>query len=664
MATRATQGIPNYTALQNGHSASKKPQISRPSSLTHRILQRAHAVEIKSTHPWRRLQSHRKEQKEIKKPPEKASPFTLSFRGLLLLLAFEISILIAITAIWVLTTRRNGFVVAPNTPASFTGSQTLHEKFLWGLSLLWTFIPSLIVSLCGALFAATLLALQDCQPTIELRKAPHHLVQETSKSKLSILLDYRRDWLPFVDSYHAFRNKHFLISACTIVKWLFVATGPLASAIISVGNSPSSKSVQVTISKALNNSRDESWWSSSRPSFDSTSAILLNDASTLPWSTKIYSVVPFSAQSDTAGNLTADTTTYFATLDCVPIDLDSLFSVGNVTKDSQDTVYFDFVDRGCEMVSYIIPSSNVPTYASTSYFDCPYEANQGRLVLTSGNYDASSSYLLSNFSIISCLPNFWNSRSSVSALWGASTLGEPGQIVDIVLDVSTVERWWPEFWQAWMKRIPQYEVSDPQNLLVGDSFAFIAYTYANKPNAITDFVQAMNDTFSVLFATFATSTIYTPLAENITVTGTLSRPGNRLFVVFLPASVVTFVMALSFVTTIWIAVYAYKHRLIIKEHMDLILGHAILLDGNDGVGSFIETVKADLERQARVAITAANSKKAQKIGTPSDLAVDLEVEAAVRNGDFVRYAEDFGNLKNWDCWVEDGTLRMRAPTNT
>jgi hypothetical protein len=216
-----------------------------------------------------------------------------------------------------------------------------------------------------------------------------------------------------------------------------------------------------------------------------------------------------------------------------------------------------------------------------------------------------------------------------------------------------------------MTRIPEYEVSDPQNLIVGDSFGFIAYSYTKKPNATTDFGQAMNDTFGVLFATFATSTIYTPLVENITFTGTLSRPGNRLFVVFLPASVVIFVMALSFVITIWISVYAYKHRLIIKEHMSLILGHAILLDGNDGVGSFIDTVKVDLERQARVAIAAANSKKAQKSGTPSDLAVDLEVQAAVRNGDFVRYAEDFGNFKSWDCWVErDGTLRMRAPQPT
>jgi len=125
---------------------------------------------------------------------------------------------------------------------------------------------------------------------------------------------------------------------------------------------------------------------------------------------------------------------------------------------------------------------------------------------------------------------------------------------------------------------------------------------------------------------------------------------------------VTFVMALSFLATIWIAVYAYQHRLIIKEHVDLILGHAILLDGNDGVSSFIETAKAGFERQARDAIAAAYAKKAQKFEDPSSLAVDLEVKNAVRKSDLVRYVEDFENLKDWDCWVErDGRLRIRAP---
>jgi hypothetical protein len=125
---------------------------------------------------------------------------------------------------------------------------------------------------------------------------------------------------------------------------------------------------------------------------------------------------------------------------------------------------------------------------------------------------------------------------------------------------------------------------------------------------------------------------------------------------------VTFVMTLSFLATIWIAVYAYKHRLIIKEHVDLILGHAILLDGNDGVSSFIDTMKAGFEKQARDAIAAANAKNAEKFGTPSSLAVDLEVKKAVRKGDLVRYVEDFEDLKDWDFWMErDGRLRIRAP---
>lgn len=250
-----------------------------------------------------------------------------------------------------------------------------------------------------------------------------------------------------------------------------------------------------------------------------------------------------------------------------------------------------------------------------------------------------------------------------AVLWGTNTLDALGKIVDIVPDISTIERWWPGFWEAWMRRIPQYRVSDPQKLVVGDIFGFIAYSYTKKSNTTSDLVKAMNETFSVLFAAFATSTIYTPLAENITLSGTLSQPENRLFVVFLPASIVTFVMALSFLMTIWVAAYAYVHRLIIKEHMDLILGHAILLEANDGINGFIRSVRASLEHQARVAIAAANAKKVRKIGNPGNLLADREreVQAAVENGDLVRYAEDFGNFKNWDCWVKDGTLLVEEP---
>jgi len=103
-----------------------------------------------------------------------------------------------------------------------------------------------------------------------------HRTDEKAKAKRTILLDYNRDWFPFVDSYHAFRNEHYLISACTVVRWFFTAIGPLAAAIISVGSVSLSQNINVITSTKFDEYQNET---SARLAMDSTSAILLNGAS-------------------------------------------------------------------------------------------------------------------------------------------------------------------------------------------------------------------------------------------------------------------------------------------------------------------------------------------------------------------------------------------------
>jgi hypothetical protein len=689
MPKRAAQAVPTSTASSNGISESKLPGNGSPPLPNQRtLLEKAQALASKCIHPWRSFQSHKDKRKRIKKPPEKKAPFNLSLWGLLILLIFEVLILIALAVLWVLTTKHNGFVDVPDTPASITASKNIHERLLWIYSLLWTSVPAFIVTMCGALFATTLRALQDSRPTIELRrasdadsntfsygprkagyllpfrrKAPIHQIEEKAKAKHTVLLDYGRDWFPFVDSYHAFQNKHFLISACTIVKWFFVAIGPLAAAIISIGNVPSSKGIAVTTNSFFDDNKNVS---SSRLALQSTSAILLNNASSHPWSTDMYSVVPFFANSETPGNLSADTRTFSGTLDCVPISVETLQSAGNLTLVDQVVPTFNFVDRGCPGSTFLTVAQGTPVYANTFYLDCPYEAVPMRLVLLTGVYENTSRYLLGNVSLISCIPYFWKSISRVTVLSAANSLEKPGQILNIVEDKSSVKQWLPSLWSRWMPEITEYRVQDPRLLMDADDFGFITYNYAMNSSGTIDFAQAMNITFSVLFATFSTLEAYSPLPESFASNGTLSRPGNRLFVVFLPATIVTFVMALSFVVTIWISVYAYKHRVILKEHVGLILGHALLLEGNDGVGSFVDAVRADLRRQAEVAIRAPDNKTIKKIGeASSDVTVNLQMENMIRHGDLVQYAEDFGNLKDWDCWVDDdGKLWMREPAPT
>jgi hypothetical protein len=548
----------------------------------------------------------------------------------------------------------------------------MQGALLWAYGLLWTALPAFIVSLFARFFAKTLDALQECQPTIELRK--HAIasfwsgnraklvcrlfskkdrytrtqdIQQKSTAKLTLLLDYGSHWFPLTDAFHAYRNKHFLIGTCMIVRWAFVLTGPLAAAIISIGNVPSTIPMEVSYSTFFDDVRNES---SSRSSLDSASAILINGGSPYPWTTNTTSVVPFFASSGSTGNLTATTRTYSASLDCTSINIDSLINAGNVTLYDDGLTYteFHFADRGCSINTSILATPHPPLLSYTGFSQCPLEADQGRLLLMTGNYDPESAYRLSNFSLISCIPFFWKATSQVSVVSGDNNLGQAGRITEIITNSSTIERFWPQFWNFWMYEIPQYKVIDPAQSIDSDDFGKLVYNYAMQSNSKADFVQAMNTSFSTLFAIFATTSTYSPMAQITTSTGTLSRPVNRLFVVLVPATVVTIVMAISLIVSIWIAIYSHINRPILQEHLKSILGHAILLEGNEGVQNFIKVAQEGAEMQA----TKCATKKPRQ---------ETEREV-VDECDLVKYVKETPSLREWNCWVEDdGKLWLKQP---
>ena len=661
--------------LLNGTSSTPKAKTN---------LEAFQAVAI---HPWENFKNWQDARKNVKKPPQKKPPYMLDYWGLSLLLAFEFSILVVITTLWALSTKYNGFAEVPDTPASIVvGSTDRRERLLWIYSLLWTFLPAFIVTMCGNLFNVALQALKDTQPMIELRQqgnassrnssAPGRIasflspfqktntlprIEEKAKAKHTILLDYNRDWFPFVDSYHAYHNKHYLISACTVVKWLFAAIGPLAAAIISVGNVSSSKAIEVTTSTQFDPFKNES---SSRLAMDSASAILLNGATPHPWSTELYSVTPFSVHSDLPGNLTADADTYSGTLNCVLIDIDSLVSAGNVTVDYQNITTFTFVDRECIASPYIVVTPLPPQFALTYYQNCSYETLEMRLILMTGNYDPTSEYLLSNVSVLSCVPMFHHLTARVSVPVGTNGLENTGHILNIVpLFNVGANPYWPAFVHEWVQKLPDLVLGDPDQVLEADNFGFMTYQYAMKLNETTNLARAMNHTFSVLYATFATVSTYDALPKNITSTGMLSRPVNRLFVVFLPATIVTVVVALSLLVTIWIAFHAYRCRETLKEHTDLILGHAILLQENEGVNDYIKAVRADFKTQAEKAAEAIRNKQARKTGEDASSGhPDLRMKHLVSHGDLVQFAEENPKLRKWKCSVDNnGKLKMEKP---
>jgi len=181
-----------------------------------------------------------------------------------------------------------------------------------------------------------------------------------------------------------------------------------------------------------------------------------------------------------------------------------------------------------------------------------------------GSYDPTSEYLLSNVSVISRVPYFLHTISLVSVLVSANGPENTGHVLTVFPNLLTTNEGGRSF--AQMDEQPsKLRVNDPDLILDADNFGFMVSQYAMNSNRTINLAQAMNHTFSVLYATFATLSTYDALPENITSAGLLLRPVNRLFVVILPAIIVTVVVDLSLLVTIWIAFHAYRCRETLKS---------------------------------------------------------------------------------------------------
>lgn len=611
--------------------------------------------------------------------PTKGLPFSLKRRGLICQFLAQIFIIMIIGVLWILSDYNNGIVSVPDTPSSLFGDlQGIHSALLWTYALLWTWFPAFAMGLYSSFYAAMVNCIKATQPMMELmRPAGREKACVTCKkvhgrndlpcfttdfclnkrpkkarstAKLTLLLDYNT--CPIINSVQALAHRHFLVAVCMLIQVLLTLMSGLSAAILSVASVPVNSTIAITF-----NSYFDDWnlstTTSTRPAFDIASANLINGGLPFSWTTQNYSILPFyPAAGSASGNLTGDTLAYSSSLDCSSFAADDLIKEGAVTltggtpdsaANGSITVNFNFTDRGCSIDQWVLvyPSDAAPQmYGQTwAVTECPLDANPGRLGIITGVYVKSAPFLLANFTLLSCIPSFWNSTASVTV----SSNGNGSSEVT-GLSVSTAVRWWPEFWDFWLNNIPYYRLYDPAQLSSMDSLAYLAYNYAVKQNATypfdTELISAsFQIVYSAVFAAFASASVYSPSPQTNTSLGTLLRLQNRLFVVSTPAIAIIVIVGVALLTTIWVAVYVTRNREILAQaqSLDLILGNAILVDGSDTISKYIEEIKSEVGHK-------------------------LQNSATLENSDLVEYAKKTPALSEWECWLDkDGKLQLRRP---
>lgn len=563
---------------------------------------------------------------------------------------------------------RNGLVGVPDTPSSFKDTVGIHQVIRWSYSLFWTTVPTWLMALYSAFWSALLAQLKSCQPMVELMKhrrttahgignrgwkqvfscfSSHHPSpnqqgsNQYSTVKRTLLLDYNK-YPPLADSIvAAVRNKHFLVSACMLIKSiLFLAVG-FSAAIFSTTEVSSNSTIQVTTSRFF----DDYVWAElpdMQSAFDVISATLINGVLPLPWMTQNQSFLPFQSPIKLSnGNLTANTQSYSATSDCRIIDPHTsniTLELSGQNNTTPTIVNFGFEDRDCSIRTWITISSTRHRYVQTwSEIDCPGSTHSGqpwRVGIIAADFDVTAPQLLDNLSIISCSPSFWNSNANVTILSDETDFGDV-----VEFSTSSKEQIWPVFMPPLLRDLPQYIVFEPtgdsNSTLQLDGLARLIYRYAKTQDTSDTFASAVlsNSTsivFDSMFAVFTTLEVYSPV-DNLTISNaTLSLPQTRLIIVQAPAIATAGIVAVAFLVTIWVWIYSINHKEELTTSMELILGQAVILEGSD-IGAYIQKVEEDIR------------------GSGGDL----------RMVDLVKHAENNETLNRWKCYLgDDGKIKL------
>ncbi|KAH8898271.1 hypothetical protein GQ53DRAFT_881303 [Thozetella sp. PMI_491] len=680
----ASVALPTHP-VANGHPAQPQPIQPRLRQrswrrLKDRIYRATHSV--KSTILIRYTRLVRK-----KGIPGKKVAGPLSLIGLLSQFLTQATVIFMILLLRDISNRINGIASVPNdTPPSFNDAveQGTAEVARWTYSLLWTTVPTWILSLHAAAWSSTVKELHKALPIIELmredvpstslgsrtkgawntitswfgHRQPGPSLTPGSTAKKTMLLDYERYW-PIKDAFMAYRNQHYVIGTCMLIKvLLFLATG-FSAAIFSIGSASSNSTASVVSDLYF-----DDWTYGTLPdmqsTFDVVDTTLITNLTTFPWTSPTHSFQPFSVQNSTKtprpplrGNLTASTLAYYSSLDCVRFTRDnvSISVTDSGTPEGVNQTIFEFNDRNCGIVGRLSLTSYQRRYVQTwTNVGCPgYAGHPGhgdpwRLGIIAGDLDESSDIFFANLSIISCIPSVWNASAEVTILADEDDFG---QVVSAMVGSPAQIR--PLQISSLLRTFPEYQISepvgDPNTTVKLDSFSRLVYKYAGSRNhedffttdVLADSIPAV---FNALFGVFTTSAAYSKSDTVLEANAIVTAPDQRLFVTEIPAMCVVGIMAVCVVGTFWVGLYVFVHQKALVRAHDSLFGPALLFQHN---------LNPDSELMAYIK------------------AVEQDVEG--RNGDVVQsdlvvQAQKQAGLYNWRCWLDqanDFRLRLQGP---
>jgi hypothetical protein len=505
-------------------------------------------------------------------------------RNTIPLAILDIAIIATVLALDRISATRNGIA---NVPSTFPDPNTRVSttNIIWSYGLLWTALPSFLMTLYRMSWDALVSAAAERQPFVELAQPRN----KASSVRRTIMLDYR-SYPSFYNWAIAFRRGHRLLCASMLLSTILsIALVPLAARLLTDEQTEFLSDLNVSVpatfdDEAINGQTDFQAF------MTNAAAISIYKANPPAWSTTQYSFQPFEVNDKSiSGNVTANITAYSALLDC-QVKTASEFEVAY----SNRIVQIKGSDRGCEFpklsMQYAIVE-NVQLYTVAWSVQCSAAAHYSRFGVVTANFLDTSQTKFTNLTVLSCIPTYWKTQGRLTVSLIPAKLPTFANFLPEETSVTEIH---PLFHTVLENSLPSYTTFNPSTY-VADAWGHLVYTLAaqrNPQNPLNSTVirAAMETLFSSFYVSLATTQLFVRDDNPQQLDAKLMEQTTRLFIVSPVAWTIAIIMFCVFVCNVLIIIHSERSTSILQEEPKGLLGSAALLQDSD-VSEFVAQLR-------------------------------------------------------------------------
>jgi hypothetical protein len=523
------------------------------------------------------------------KPGEESDwlPVSLSLWFMALLISWDVLMILALLTRTVISTLQNGIPTVQN--ASIIHSLTSRASAASSAyALLWTSLPSLIVSVYNLTRGLSVTAIALRQPYVTLWRKP-----KGASARKTIFLDYQYQG-GILGACLMRRNKHWSILAATVLTFITsIAIVPLSAHVLEVRQTSLNSTVQIQYDSTFNGTVGPDIFDI-LGALDVASAVVVYQASPPPWMDKLRGYQSFTMpHAPNNASVTVETVAYSALLDCNIITPEEW-----VIDSSGQATSVAFNDRGCA-VTQDVNTVHLATILFSSYSvqTCGIAAQFSRFGLLAASYSNGSQSVPTALHVVSCEPSYWQINGSLTL-----SLNLDGNLaVSSFRNSSPWDLSRPGFWENFEGELVEYAVIDTSGFITGDEFGRMVYSYAraNNPENIFDpdtLKAGLENAFPAAYAA-ALPAAFSP-APQTSLLATLTTPVYRLFIITAIAAIIMCFLVFNLLCNMWILFRSRRYGSILAEEpRGLLATTALAYDSrpdaqHPGVYSAIERFKA------------------------------------------------------------------------